>query len=138
MYTTGSTLDKADILLIEYTDLECPYCKRHHNNGTAHALLAKYPKTTYTIKHFPLSFHTKALSGAVASLCNAQNGKDYYAGIDSLFADLSFNPIPCSNISSLVARVNAEMKEGQDVFNVTGTPATVLINTKTKAYTVIA
>ena len=42
--------------LLEYSDLECPFCKRHFQNGTVAALLAKYPtKINHIFRQFPLT-----------------------------------------------------------------------------------
>mgnify|MGYP000135566160 CR=1 FL=1 len=50
----------APITLIEYSDFECPYCKRGY--ATVNELLKKYPgKIRFAYKHLPLSFHPNAM-----------------------------------------------------------------------------
>ncbi len=44
----------------------------------------------------------------------------------------------CIDSNEMATRVSAEMNEGQKVFNVTGTPGNVILNTKTGKYVVIA
>ncbi len=52
----------AKIVLIEYSDLECPYCKVYHE--TMKKLFAEYEKTgqvAWVYRHFPLSYGERAL-----------------------------------------------------------------------------
>jgi protein-disulfide isomerase len=49
----------APITLVEYSDFECPFCKRGFE--TVRALLKKYDgKIRFVYKHLPLSFHKSA------------------------------------------------------------------------------
>lgn len=49
----------APITLIEYSDFECPFCKRGYD--TVNELLSKYKgKIRFVYKHLPLSFHPNA------------------------------------------------------------------------------
>jgi protein-disulfide isomerase len=50
----------APLTLIEYSDFECPFCKRGYN--TVLGLLKKYKgKIQFVYKHLPLSFHPNAM-----------------------------------------------------------------------------
>ena len=50
----------APIVLIEYSDFECPFCSRGYE--TVRALLDKYKgKIQFIYKHLPLSFHQNAM-----------------------------------------------------------------------------
>jgi protein-disulfide isomerase len=50
----------APITLIEYSDFECPYCKRGYQ--TVMDLMKKYKgKIRFVYKHLPLSFHPNAM-----------------------------------------------------------------------------
>ena len=50
----------APLTLIEYSDFECPFCKRGYQ--TVIALLKKYEgKIRFVYKHLPLSFHPNAM-----------------------------------------------------------------------------
>lgn len=58
-----------DIILVEYSDLECPFCKKLHLE-TMPKVIEKYgDKVGIVYKHFPLDFHPKAIDEAVAALC---------------------------------------------------------------------
>lgn len=50
----------APLLIVEYSDFECPFCSRGFK--TVQGLLAKYgDKITFVYKHLPLSFHQNAM-----------------------------------------------------------------------------
>ncbi len=81
--TTGDTV--APIQIIEFSDIECPYCSR------AHTMLKEYQerykgKINVTFRHFPLSFHKKAEPAARAVVCAKKQGKAWDL-LDVLFAN---------------------------------------------------
>lgn len=66
----------ADVKLIEFSDLECPFCKRVH--PTLKQVVEQYGKegkVAWVYRHFPLdSIHPKADKEAEASECAAELG----------------------------------------------------------------
>lgn len=69
----------APVVLVEYSDLQCPYCEK------AHALLEKevfpaYPgKIRWVFKNYPLQgIHPWAYDGALAAVCAARLKPDSY------------------------------------------------------------
>lgn len=70
-----NTRGEGDITVVEYSDLECPFCKQFH--GTLQQLLADNEgEVRWSYKHFPLtSLHPKAQREAEASECAAEQGK---------------------------------------------------------------
>ncbi|MEX0931820.1 MAG: DsbA family protein [Candidatus Paceibacterota bacterium] len=67
----------ADVVIVEYSDFECPFCQRHH--GTLHAIVEKYDgEVAWVYRHFPLEqLHpVKARRASVASECAYDQGGD--------------------------------------------------------------
>ncbi len=66
--------DKAEVFLVEYSDMECPFCKRFHQ--TLKQVKDEYgDKLAWVYRHFPLdNLHSKARKEAQASECAAELG----------------------------------------------------------------
>ncbi|MBI2414633.1 thioredoxin domain-containing protein [candidate division WWE3 bacterium] len=67
----------ADIVLIEYSDLECPYCAKFHQTGS---MLTKVDNVLWIYRHFPLrQAHPEAQKMAEAAECAAdQKGPEMF------------------------------------------------------------
>lgn len=148
----------AQILWIEYSDLECPFCKRLHDSGAIKNLEAKYgSKLALAFKHYPLPFHPQAMPAAQAAECVGEAGGSakYFAFVESIFAkgtpsqdvidaavkEAGLNAATikkCVDSGKFKAQVDAHMAEGSSKFGVNGTPGNVLINTKTGKYEVVS
>lgn len=66
----------AVVTLVEYSDLQCPYCARFH--PVMEQLMADPAysgKLRWVFRHFPLSFHPNAVPAALASECASEQGK---------------------------------------------------------------
>ncbi len=148
----------AQILWIEYSDLECPFCKRLHDSGAIKNLEAKYgSKLALAFKHYPLPFHPQAMPAAQAAECVGEAGGSakYFAFVESIFTkgtpsqdvidaavkEVGLNAATikkCVDSGKFKARVDTHMAEGSTKFGVNGTPGNVLINTKTGKYEVVS
>ena len=77
----------APITIVEYSDLECPFCKRFHE--TMKQALAEYgDKVRWVYKHFPLDqIHPKADKEAEATECAGEQGGNevFWAYVDRVF-----------------------------------------------------
>lgn len=79
----------AQIVLITYSDLECPFCERFHPTGKQ-AVDEYGDKVAWVYRHFPLeTIHPRALPGAVASECvGKETGSEgFWKFIDMVFTD---------------------------------------------------
>ena len=65
---------KAKVVVVEYSDFECPYCQRIQPD--ARRIRREYKdKIKWVFKDFPLSFHRKARKAHVAANCANQQKK---------------------------------------------------------------
>jgi protein-disulfide isomerase len=79
--------EDAPVTIIEFTDLQCPYCARHATQ-TFPRLKADYidsGQLRYTSRDLPLPFHSFALPAAVASRCAGEQGR-FWEYREALFA----------------------------------------------------
>lgn len=69
--------DSAPLVMVEYTDYQCPFCQQFHN--TAWDQIKKNyidtGKVRFINRDFPLDFHENAKRAAVAAHCGAEQGK---------------------------------------------------------------
>ena len=66
--------EKAPVTIIEYSDIQCPFCTRFHN--TMKQVMANYDgKVKWIFRHFPLGFHTMARKSAIAAECAGEQNK---------------------------------------------------------------
>lgn len=77
----------APIKIVEYSDLECPFCKRHH--PVMQRIVDEYPEqVAWVYRHFPLTLlHSKAVKEAEATECAAELGGNdgFWAMTDKIF-----------------------------------------------------
>lgn len=79
--------EDAPVTIIEFTDLQCPYCARYANQ-TWPRLKREYVDTgklRYTSRDLPLPIHDFALPAAVASRCAGEQGR-FWEYREALFA----------------------------------------------------
>lgn len=128
---------KAKITVVEFSDFECPYCKKA--SDTFAGVFAKYPgKIRRYFRDFPLGFHKKARPAAIAARCAGEQGK-YWEYHDKLFekqeleaehlsAHAKALKLDASKFESCMksnkynAEIEKDMKEASGV-GVSGTPA---------------
>lgn len=153
--------ESASIVLIEYSDIECPFCQRHFSSNTVDSIINKYPDAVKTVfKNFPLSFHATAQKAAEWVECaTLQDKRSEFVKASFDAAIASSDKKPSKEVLLAVAKdikldeaafskcldsgetadiVKSQMNEGSSLFGVTGTPGNVLLNTKTGKYVVVA
>ncbi len=80
---------RGDITVIEYTDLECPFCKKFH--PLLESVMKDYDtKVRFAVKHFPLNIHPKARKEALAAECAGQQ-KQFFEFVDAIFTTTTSN-----------------------------------------------
>lgn len=148
-------INTAEILIVEFSDLECPYCKNFHNS--LNNAMAKYPgKIAWVYRHFPLDMHPKARVEARATECVASLGGNdaFWKYVDNIFEitpanngfDLSLLPTlaekvgvdrsafdKCFAEDTFDAKVEAQIKDGEKA-GVRGTPHSIIVTKEGKQY----
>lgn len=86
----------ADLFVIEYSDLECPFCKRYHDEVLSRLkeTYAENDRVAFVFRHFPLDepytqpLHPTATEEAIAAECVGKlGGTDaFYSFVDDIFA----------------------------------------------------
>ncbi len=98
----------APIKLVEYSDMDCPFCTRFHN--TMKQIIAEYGdsgKVAWIYRHLPLSGHIHADEEAIASECVARLGNNdkFWLFVDTALSDISssstelFDPKPLTDLA---------------------------------------
>ncbi len=148
----------AQVYLIEYTDLECPFCKTFH--PTAQQALDEYgDKIAWVYRHFPLDqLHSKADKEAEASECAfEQGGNDaFWKFVDKIYEvtpsnnglDLTMLPgyggqiglnsarlKTCLDSGKYAEKVESQYQSGLTA-GVTGTPGNFIMNSKGEVWVV--
>lgn len=132
----------APIVLVEYTDYQCPYCSRVQ--PTIAALMDRYDgQIRHVFKNLPLPIHSQAQLAGQAALC-AEDQDKYWEFHDWLFAnqrtmnrekmvaqagEMGMDQdlfAACIDDKTYAAAVSADTREAQS-FGITGTPG-FLIN----------
>lgn len=148
--------DTAEVIIVEYSDSDCPFCERFHN--TMKTILANNKNVAWVYRHFPLSIHPNAANEAAALVCVQQLGGNdafwnYLDGVigitlspekstsvlttlaqDEGIASNAF--ASCISDAAVATRVQKESAEVQALGG-RGTPYSIAINTKTNEQVVI-
>lgn len=77
---------KSEVIVIGFSDLECPYCKTFHD--TMKQTMSGYAgKIAWVFRHFPLDIHPKSIKEAEATECAAEIGgsASFWQYVDKVF-----------------------------------------------------
>jgi protein-disulfide isomerase len=148
----------ARIVVVEYSDTECPFCKNFH--ATMNSIMQEYGKSgqvAWIYRHYPIAqLHPKSFHEAVATECAASLGGNskFWEYINKVYevtpSNNGLDPAQLGVIAKTVglssadfdscltgekfaARVNADIKNAGEI-GIGGTPYSIIIDTKTKQY----
>ena len=148
----------ARVVVVEYSDTECPYCKNFHN--TMNTIMQEYGKdgkVAWVYRHYPIAqLHTKSFQESVATECAASLGGNskFWEYINKVYeVTLSNDKLDpaqlttiakqvglsssafdaCLNSGEFEAKVNADIKNAGEV-GIAGTPYSVIIDTKNNEF----
>lgn len=138
----------AELVLIEYSDTECQFCKRFHQTAKA-VVDESQGKVAWVFRHYPLDMHPRANKEAEAVECAGELGGEIalWKYLDTIFEitpannQLDPNELPkiaaqvgldvqkfttCLDSGKYASRVNRDKAEGA-TYGVSGTPHTFLM-----------
>jgi len=128
----------APITIVEWSDYQCPFCKRAH--PVVEQILTEYKdKVRFIYLDYPLPFHKQAMPASLAVHCAEDQGKfwEYHRNLFEIAGDLSDSDLSkratdlgldataftaCVGSKKHEGLINANYKGGADL-GVTGTPA---------------
>jgi len=141
----------AEIKIIEFSDMECPFCKRFH--ATMKQVINEYgDKVAWIYRHFPLEqLHPQAKKSAIASECATEIGGnnafwrylDQYMNLEEIVSEASFSQIAeniglnrnqfktCLNSDKFNDKIDSYIQDAANS-GAQGTPYSVIINKNNK------
>jgi len=153
----------ADILVIEYSDMECPFCmKQFHETKLPEQLLAQYgDKVAFAFKNSRGVNHPGTEAKAIAALCAQKvDGNEAYIKFYKAIMSGSTNEGGVYDVSKLseistqigldtsawqtcvdkkeTAGIFAAQSSEAEKYGLSGTPGTLIYNTKTGKYDTIS
>lgn len=148
----------ARIVIVEYSDPECPFCKNFHS--TMKRIMQDYGKdgkVAWVYRHYPIDeLHKKSFKESIAMECAAALGSEssFWEYANKLYeitpSNDGLDPLELPKIASAVnvptdkfntcltagefdARVSADIQNAKEL-GILGTPYSILIDTKTQDY----
>lgn len=142
----------ARFTLVEFSDLECPFCKQFHETPK-HIVDNSKGNVNWQWKHLPLGFHNPAAKRqALAAECvrEQKGNKAFWAFIDDVFQQSRGNGQGVPNLAAIADAVGADVDQVQECMSegrysdkidqeaqqaanngINGTPATFVVDNTT-------
>ena len=144
-------LNTAKLVLVEYSDYECPFCNRFH--PTMQQVIKEYgDKVAWVYRNYPLPFHAQAQRSAETAECVAELGGNeaFWKFTDAVYTDVSARGaelalaetnfkllanqagvngdkvLECAKSGKMTEKVKKDMAGGSAA-GVSGTPGTIII-----------
>lgn len=107
------TKGSGSITLIEYSDVDCPYCQRFHT--TTKQLVDSYgDRVSFSFKHFPLqSLHPSSPEKAEAAECGREQGK-FWEMLDALFTEDTSSPVEDGELTKVATVAGLDTAQFED------------------------
>lgn len=151
----------AKVSIIEFSDMECPFCIEYHNSKTINNVLEKYKETNYIYKNFPLPIHKNAWSEALAAKCveKVSDWEKYLEFIDTIFSDTKgwWEWYSLENIKSLLTKLKIDETKFNECYSnkendslvkkefeqwlklgIKSTPTSIIVNNHTWEYNILS
>lgn len=105
---------EAKVVVVEYSDTECPFCKVFHN--TMKEVLVSYDgEVAWVYRHFPIpQLHTRAMREAEATECAAElgGGQVFWSYLDRIFeATNSNDTLDPAELPKIAASLGLDVEE---------------------------
>ena len=141
--------------IIEYTELLCPFCQRHSQQGTINQVIEQFPGEVSSVSQHFLIHGEPALRLSAAMECIAEtNPEVYHQVMEEAFAADNLDVAKlteiagnhgvnvesmnaCASEGRYEAKVNEMMEKGYQLFGISGTPGNVIIDRETGKYQVL-
>lgn len=145
----------APIVVVEYSDMECPFCKRFHNSmKEVYATRGQTGQMAWVFRHFPIdALHQKARAEAHATECASELGGNdaFWQMLDRIYSETNSNDsldlellpdfavtigldqaefVACIESNRHMTKIQADYQNATESGG-TGTPFPVVINQET-------
>lgn len=150
----------ATVTIIEFSDMECPFCIAYHNGNAINRVMEKYKDTNYIFKNFPLPTHKKSWQESLAAKCVEKigTGEKYGEFVNMIFSgstvweggfNLDTMPSLITTLWVNEADFNTCYKNEENAtmikkefeqwlkLGINSTPSTVIVNNKTGEYKIL-
>jgi protein-disulfide isomerase len=145
----------AQIVLVEFSDYECPFCNRFHE-APKNIVANSNGKVAWAWKHYPLPFHPQAEPTAIAAECVKELAgvEQFWSYTDTMMNNFdklndtlraseagklginAANFSTCLKNPEMKTRVSNDLNEGSSL-GVNGTPNTFIVRNEGGKYTIL-
>ena len=146
----------ARFVIVEYTELHCPFCQRHSQEGTINSVIEQFPWEVNSVSRHFIIHGEDALNLASAMECVAELKPEVYHetfekafdaypvdidGLISIAVGLGVDESAlkaCADEGKYKQAVNDMMSQASSLFGVNGTPGNVIIDKETGNFIVVS